>query len=125
MFEVMRCNLACCTLVFSKIVLSKGYWQIRISGDDVRKTAFVTLNGCYEFLRMPLEMQNSGATLVRGIIQLLSVMDNDNVDNYIDDLIVYAKDWKSNLAALKELFNRLQGASLTTRPNLVRKPWTI
>ena len=88
---------------FSKIDLSKGYWQIPVSGDDVRKTAFATPVGCYEFLRMPFGMKNSGATLVREMRQLLS--DMDNVDNYIIDLIVYTKDWESHLATLKELFN--------------------
>ena len=58
-------------------------------------------------------MKHSGATLVKGMRQLLSDMDNG--DNYIDDLIVYTKDWKTNLATLKELFNRLQEASFTAR----------
>ena len=45
---------------------------------------------------MPFGMKNSRATLIRGMRQLLS--DMDNVDNYIDDLIVYTKDWDSPLA---------------------------
>ena len=73
-----------------------------------------TPDGCYEFLRMPFGMKNSGATVVREIRQLLS--DMDNVDNYIDDLIVCTKYWKSHLATLRELFNRLQEASFTARP---------
>ena len=99
---------------FSKINLSKGYWQIPVSRNDVRKTAFVTLGGCYKFLRMPFGMKNSGATLVRRMRQLLS--DMDNVNNNIDDLIVYTKDWELHLATLKELFNRLQEASFTAKP---------
>ena len=78
------------TQYFSKVDLRKGYWQIPVSGDDVRKTAFVTPDGCYEFLRMPFGMKNSGTTLVQGMRQLLSEM--DNVSDYIDDSIVYTKD---------------------------------
>ena len=44
---------------FSKIDLRKGYGRIPVSGDDVRKTTFVTPDGCYEFLRMPSGMTNS------------------------------------------------------------------
>ena len=50
----------------SKIDLTKGYWQIPVAPEDVYKTAFVTPDGQYEFLRMPFGMVNSGATLVRG-----------------------------------------------------------
>ena len=52
---------------YSTIDLSKGYWQISVAMEDIHKTAFATPNGCYEFLRMPFEMKNSGATLVCGM----------------------------------------------------------
>ena len=87
----------------------------------MRKTVFVTPDGCYEFLRTPFGMKNSGATLVRGMRELLSGM--DNVGNYIDYLIAYTKGWESRLATLKELFNRLQEASFTAR--VVRRLWTF
>ena len=99
---------------FSKIDLSKGYWQIPVAEEDVPKTAFVTPDGCYEFLRMPFGMKNLGATLVRGMRQLLSGM--DHVSSYIDDLIIYTEDWESHLRALEELLGRLQRADLAARP---------
>ena len=38
----------------TKINLSKGYWQIPVSPTDIAKTAFVTPDDTYEFLKMPL-----------------------------------------------------------------------
>ena len=99
---------------FLKIDLSKGYWQILVAEEDVPKTAFVTPDGCYEFLRLPFGMKNSGATLVREMRQLLSGM--DHVSSYIDDLIAYTEDWESHLWALEELLGRLQRANLAARP---------
>ena len=99
---------------FSKIDLSKGYWQIPMAEENVPKIAFVTPDGCYEFLRMPFGMTNSGATLVRGTRQLLLGM--DHVSSYIDDLIVYTEDWESHLRALEELLGRLQRVNLGERP---------
>ena len=99
---------------FSKIDLSKRYWQISVAEEDVLKTAFVVLGECYKFLKMPFGMKNSGATLVHGMKQLLSGM--DHVRSNIDDLIIYTKDWESHLQALEELLGHLQQANLAARP---------
>ena len=106
-------NLGKCQF-FSKIDLSKGYWQIAVAEEDVPKTAFVTGDGCYEFLRTPFGMKNSGATLVRGMKKLLQGL--PHVESYIDDLIVYTEDWDTHLRVLDELLRRLQQAHLVVRP---------
>ena len=86
---------------YSTIDLSKGNWQIPVAEEDIHKIVFVTRDGCYEFLRMPLGMKNSGATLVRNMRKLLQ--DMDNVECYINYLIVYTKDWATHLQVLDKL----------------------
>ena len=81
--------------------------------EDIHKTAFVTGNGCYEFLRMPFGMKNSGAMLVRGMRKLLHGL--DHVESYNDDLIVCTKDWDTHLQVLDEL-RRLQQTHMAVRP---------
>ena len=95
---------------YSTIDLSKGYWQIPVVEEDIHKTAFVTLDGCYELLRMPFGMKNSGATLVRGMRKLLQ--DMDNVECYVDNLIIYTKDWAAHLQVLDKLLEKLRQAGL-------------
>ena len=99
---------------YSTIDLSKGYWQIPVAEEDIHKTAFVTPDGCYEFLRMPFGMKNSGATLVRGMRKLLQ--DMGNVECYMDNLIVYTKDWASHLQVLDKVLKKLKQAGLVIRP---------
>ena len=70
---------------YSTIDLSKGYWQIPVAQEDIHKTTFVTPDGCYELLRMPFGMKNSGTTLVRGMRELLQ--DMDNVKCYVDNCL--------------------------------------
>jgi len=87
---------------FSKIDLSKGYWQITIPEEDIPKTAFVTPDGLYEFLKMPFGMVNSAATLKRAMKRLLK--DLPNVKFYWDDILVHTRMWEEHLEALRELF---------------------
>ena len=90
---------------FSKTDLSKGYWQITIPEEDIPKTAFVTPDGSYEFLKMPFGMINSAATLKRAMKKLIK--DLDNVDFYWDGILVHTRTWEEHIKALQELFARL------------------
>ena len=101
----------------STIDLSKRYWQISVADKDMHKTAFVTPIGCYEFLCTPFGMKNSSATLVCGLRKLLQ--DMDNVECYIDDLIIHTKAWAMHSQVLDKYLQlqRLRQARLVIRPS--------
>ena len=99
---------------FTRIDLSKGYWQISIPEEDIPKTAFVTPDGSYEFLKMPFGMINSAATLKRAMKKLLHGM--DNVEFYWDDILVHTRTWEGHIKILQELCTRLLAAGMTIRP---------
>ena len=101
--------------IFSKIDLSKGYWQVTIPEVDIPKTTFVTPDGSYEFLKMPSGIVNSGATLKRAMRTLLKGM--KNVEFYWDDIVLHTRTWEEHLKILRELFTRLAQAGMTIRPS--------
>ena len=70
---------------FTRIDLSKGYWQVSIPEEDIPKTAFVTPDRSYKFLKMPFGMINSTATLKRAMKKLLHGL--ENVEFYWDDIL--------------------------------------
>ena len=105
----------CNSKYFSKIDLSKGYWQIPISNADGEKTAFVCEHGLFEFVRMPFGLVNSGATFCRLMRKIFKNM--DNVVNYIDDLLIYTDTWEDHIRVLSEVFHKLSEANLTARPS--------
>ena len=100
---------------FTKLDFTKGYWQIPVRRCDIPKTAFVTPEGHYEFLRMPFGMMNSGASFVRCMRNVLEGI--PNVESYIDDVLVHTSSWDEHIGTLKELFKRVRGASMTVRPS--------
>ena len=100
---------------YSKIDISKLYWQIPVAEEDIEKTAFVIPDGTYDFLRMPFGMKNSGATLVREMRKILGGM--SNVDSYIDNLILHTNDWQAHFQVLEELLRRLRKGALTAKPS--------
>ena len=60
-------------------------------------------------------MKSSGATLVREMRKILAKM--NNVDSYIDDIIIHTTDWQAYLQVLEELLRRLRKGGLTAKPS--------
>ena len=102
-------------VILQLLIFAKGYWQISVADADIHKTAFVTHDGTFEFVKMPFGMINSSATFVRAMRKLLHGV--DNVETYIDDVIVHTREWNEHLNTLKCLFERFRDAGMTVKPS--------
>jgi len=100
---------------FSKLDMSKGFWQVAMNEEDIEKTAFVTPDGHYEFLRMPFGLMNASATLVRCMRKVLHGL--ENVDTYVDDVIIHSENWKEHIKTLRMVLKRLKDANITIKPS--------
>ena len=100
---------------FTKIDLSKGYWQIPMKNEVKHITAFITHHGLFQFNTMPFGLVNSGASFSRIMRKLLKGL--DHVDNYIDDILIHTSTYEEHIQLLKEVFKRLRAAGLTARPS--------
>ena len=100
---------------FTKLELSKGYWQIKVKRSCQHLTAFITSEGLYSFKKMPFGLVNSGATFCWMMRKLLRGL--RDVDNFVDDIIVHTETWEVHFRTLCNLLNRLREAKLTVRPS--------
>eukprot|EP00745_Piridium_sociabile_P018024 TRINITY_DN2685_c0_g1_i10.p1 TRINITY_DN2685_c0_g1~~TRINITY_DN2685_c0_g1_i10.p1 ORF type:complete len:673 (-),score=123.75 TRINITY_DN2685_c0_g1_i10:131-2149(-) len=103
-------------IIFSKIDLAKGYWQILVNEDDRPKTAFSTPEGHFQWRVMPFGLCTSGAVFSRMMRKLLQPLESDEVDNFIDDILIASRSVDDHIRALRSVFQRLRECSLTARP---------
>ena len=99
---------------FTKLDLTKGYWQIKIAKDSQKYTAFMTDNGLYEFVRMPFGLKNAPATFNGLMFKLLG--DRHDAVFFFDDIIAFAFWWEDHIQSLREILTVLRTNCLTANP---------
>ena len=102
---------------FSSLDFASGYHQIAMDPDDQHKTAFITPFGLYEYTRMPFGLCNAPATFQRMINATMSPYIFRILICYLDDLLVYSKDFNRHVAALETVFQRLREINVRLKPS--------
>ncbi|KAL0411031.1 UNVERIFIED_CONTAM: hypothetical protein Slati_3692800 [Sesamum latifolium] len=67
---------------------SSAYNQIRMTPKDEELTAFRTPKGIYCYRVMSFGLKNAGATYQRAMQKIFSDILHNNVECYVDDLVV-------------------------------------
>lgn len=85
--------------------------------EDVKKTTFVCQEGLFEFLCMPISLQNASATLQWALDLLMASLTWEWVLIYLDDLVVFAPSLRS-FWNIWRLFGCLVGTTLKLKPSI-------
>lgn len=99
----------------TKVDLSKGYWQIPVAENSREMIAFVTPHGLFQWKVMPFGLVNAPAVFSRMMRTLLDGL--DDIENYIDDILVATETWENHVCIVRQLLTRLLTAGLTARPS--------
>ena len=92
---------------FSVMDLKTGYWQVAVDEKDRDKTAFITPHGLYRFKVMPMGLTNAPATFQRLMDMVLAGFKWKICLVYLDDIVVFSKDFESHLSNLAMVFKAL------------------
>ena len=85
-----------------------GYNQIKMDEADQEKTSFITSQGLFYYKVMPFGLKNSGATYQRLVNHMFRPQIGQNVEVYVDDMLVKSLDEEKHLDDLKETFDTLR-----------------
>ncbi|EYC05726.1 hypothetical protein Y032_0080g1333 [Ancylostoma ceylanicum] len=102
---------------FSTMDLASGYWQIRLSEDAKRKSAFTTSEGLFEFTVLPFGLSTSPSVFQRMMDMVIKGLDlEDEVFVYIDDILIGTDTLERHYAVLKLVLEALRRANLRLKP---------
>jgi hypothetical protein len=91
-----------------------GFYQIQMSREDRKHTAFVTVDGLYCYVVMPYGLKNALPTFVRAMSKTFGDLIRDKVEVYVDDIVVKTKRRSTLVEDLTLVFDKL----LATRTKL-------
>ncbi|XP_037870373.1 uncharacterized protein LOC119629252 [Bombyx mori] len=100
---------------FSTLDLASGFHQILVNQPE--KTAFSVPQGHFQFARMSFGLKNAPSTFQRLMNTALSGLQGLRCFVYLDDIVCYSSDLKTQIQNLAEIFQRLRNFNLKLQPD--------
>ena len=102
---------------FCTLDLAMGYHQVEVHPDDREKTAFTTPFGLFQYNVMPFGLATAPATFMRLMTIVFSGMLYTTCLAYLDDIIVFGRNYIEMLGRLDTALERLGHANLKLKPS--------
>jgi hypothetical protein len=93
-----------------------GFHQIRMSREDRKHTAFVTVDGLYCYVVMPYGLKNALPTFVRAMSKTFGDLIQDKVEVYVDDIVVKTRRGSTVVEDLTLVFDKLRATRTKRNP---------
>ena len=93
-----------------------GYNQIKMAHRDMTKTTFTIEWRIYYYTMMLFKLRNASATYQRMATTLLHDMMHNEVEVYVNDMIVKSKEREGHIVNLRKFFKRIKEYRLRLNP---------
>ena len=106
--------------VFTVLDLKSGFWQLPLDPVTAHKSAFITHQEVYQFTRLPFGLMNAPITFQALMTKVLRNLNWNIALVYIDDVLIFSKNFDQHLEHLELVFSNLRAANLTLQPSKCR-----
>ena len=107
---------------FTSIKLASGFFQLPIAESDRHKTAFRDAFGqLWEYVRCGFGLKILPPAIASIVAGLLSEFRGNGVEYYLDDILIYTKDFDEHIALIQVVLSSLQSAGLSV--NFSKPRW--
>ncbi|KAK6169934.1 hypothetical protein SNE40_018451 [Patella caerulea] len=103
--------------LFSILDCASGFWQIGMHEETKHKAAFISQEGVFEWERMPFGLSNAPMSFQMVVTDILRDMNYEYVLVYIDDIIIFSKNFDQHLEHLSNVFQKLSDAGIPLKPS--------
>jgi transposase InsO family protein/predicted aspartyl protease len=103
--------------LFSKLDLTKGFWQIPMDEQSRHVLAFSTPLGLFEPRVMPFGMKNAPAVFQREMQRVLSERLMKGVIVFVDDILIYTKTADEHADMVEWVLTRLRDEGYIAHPD--------
>jgi hypothetical protein len=100
---------------YSKMDLSKGFWQLPLKEECRDVTSFISPRGLFRYKFLPFGLSVSPAWFAKMMRKLLE--GSIQLEHFFDDILAHTASWPYHLEILRDVFTRVRNANLTLRPS--------
>ncbi|XP_076062417.1 uncharacterized protein LOC143037752 [Oratosquilla oratoria] len=108
---------------FSKLDLSRGFFQIGLHPESRRITAFGTPWGLYQFTVLPFGLTNAPAVFNRTMRDVLH--DVPGAEVFVDDVLVHTQTFEEHMVVLRKVLEKLAAVGMTVKPSKTELGQTV
>jgi len=102
--------------VFSKLDLTKGFWQIPMEKESRKILAMATPLGLRQPTAMPFGMKNAPAVFQREMQRVFEARLHRGVGVFVDDIIIYSRTVEEHAELVEFVLRRLQETGYVANP---------
>ena len=102
---------------FTLLDCARGFNQIAMHPDSIRKTAFVTHDGLFECPFMPMGIKNGPATYQRVIDCVLGGLKWQCCIVFMDDILIFSDTLENHMKDVVRVLDRISDSGLTLKPS--------